>query len=243
MVLDDVPEQPARQEIPSARLHILLVEDDLRLSRALKRALEEEMHTVRVVGDGPAALERVAESEYDVIVLDLMLPTIDGLEVCREMRATGVRTPILILSARGDVLDRVSGLDAGADDYLAKPFALPELLARLRALTRRSARGIESLPKLQVGDLTLDPTIHCAIRGDKEIYLTVKEFLLLELLMRHKGQVLRRSQILDHVWDFDTELTSNVVDTYMHYLRRKIDKGFDQQLIQTIRGVGYRLRA
>jgi DNA-binding response OmpR family regulator len=224
-------------------MKVLICEDDARMARALKRALEEELHAVQVVEDGVAALELGADPGLDVIILDIMLPDLDGFEVCRRLRADGVHTPILILTARGEISDRVSGLDAGADDYLAKPFALPELLARLRALTRRNARGIESLPKLQVGDLTLDPTIHCAIRGDKEIYLTVKEFLLLELLMRHKGQVLRRSQILDHVWDFDTELTSNVVDTYMHYLRRKIDKGFDQQLIQTIRGVGYRLRA
>jgi DNA-binding response OmpR family regulator len=224
-------------------MKVLICEDDARMARALKRALEEELHAVQVVEDGEAALELGADPGLDVIILDIMLPDLDGFEVCRRLRADGVHTPILILTARGEVSDRVSGLDAGADDYLAKPFALPELLARLRALTRRNARGIESLPKLQVGDLTLDPTIHCAIRGDREIYLTVKEFLLLELLMRHKGQVLRRSQILDHVWDFDTELTSNVVDTYMHYLRRKIDKGFDQQLIQTIRGVGYRLRA
>jgi DNA-binding response OmpR family regulator len=224
-------------------MKVLICEDDTRMARALRRALEEELHAVQVVDDGVAALELGADPSLDVIILDIMLPDLDGFEVCRRLRADGVHTPILILTARGEISDRVSGLDAGADDYLAKPFALPELLARLRALTRRSARGIESLPKLQVGDLTLDPTIHCAIRGDKEIYLTVKEFLLLELLMRHKGQVLRRSQILDHVWDFDTELTSNVVDTYMHYLRRKIDKGFDQQLIQTIRGVGYRLRA
>jgi DNA-binding response OmpR family regulator len=224
-------------------MRVLICEDDTRLARALKRALEEELHAVQIVEDGNAALEQGADPGFDVIVLDIMLPGIDGIEVCRRLRDDGVHTPILILTARGDVSDRVSGLDAGADDYLAKPFALPELLARLRALARRNAKSIETLPKMRVGDLTLDPSIHCAIRGDKEIYLTVKEFVLLELLMRHKGQVLRRSQILDHVWDFDSELTSNVVDTYMHYLRRKIDKGFDQKLIQTIRGVGYRLKA
>ena len=243
MVLDGVPDQPSRQDIPSARLHILLVEDDVRLSRALKRALEEEMHAVQAVSDGPAALERAAESEYDVIVLDIMLPSIDGLEVCREMRATGVRTPILILTARGDVGDRVLGLDAGADDYLPKPFALPELMARIRALARRDYRNFSADRMLQAGGLTLDPSSHSASRGGREIYLTVKEFLLLDLLLRHRGQVLTRSQILDHVWDFDSDLSSNVVDIYMHYLRKKIDKGFDQPLIQTIRGVGYRLRA
>jgi DNA-binding response OmpR family regulator len=243
MLLDDVPDQPARGEIPSARLHILLVEDDVRLSRALKRALEEEMHTVHVVADGAAALERAAESEHDLIILDIMLPTIDGLEVCRELRSSGLRTPILILTARGDVSDRVRGLDAGADDYLPKPFALPELLARIRALSRRESKELGLAPTLQAGDLILDPSTHSAIRDGGEIHLTVKEFMLLDLLMRHKGQVLTRSQILDHVWDFDSEFSSNVVDIYMHYLRNKIDKGFSRPLIQTIRGVGYRLRS
>jgi len=200
------------------------------------------MHAVEVVGDGEAAFELGSEPTIDVIVLDVMLPTIDGLEVCRRLRADGVRTPILMLTARGDVSDRVRGLDAGADDYLPKPFALPELLGRLRALGRRNYKDVEPPPTLAVGDLTLDASTHSAIRAGTEIYLTVKEFMLLDLLMRHKGQVLSRSQILDHVWDFDNDLSSNVVDIYMHYLRNKIDKGFDQQMIQTIRGVGYRLR-
>jgi DNA-binding response OmpR family regulator len=154
-----------------------------------------------------------------------------------------VRTPILILTARGDVSDRVTGLDAGADDYLAKPFALPELLARVRALGRRNVSRPGGNGPMQIGDLTLDASTHSARRGGQEIYLTVKEFMLLDLLMRHKGQVLTRSQILDHVWGFDSDPSSNVVDIYMHYLRNKIDKGFEQRLIHTVRGVGYRLRA
>lgn len=223
-------------------MKVLICEDDLRLARALKRALEEELHVVEVVEDGKVALTVGTEPTLDAIVLDIMLPSLDGLEVCRRLRSIGIKTPILILTARGDVDERVSGLDAGADDYLAKPFALPELLARLRALGRRSAMDLDTGGRLQVGDLTLDPSTHSAIRGAREIYLTVKEFVLLELLMRHKGQVLTRSQILDHVWEFEHDLTSNVVDTYMHYLRNKVDKGFDRQMIQTIRGVGYRLR-
>jgi DNA-binding response OmpR family regulator len=224
-------------------MKILICEDDVRLARALKRALEEELHSVEVVEDGEAAFELGSEPTLDVIVLDIMLPGMDGLEVCRRLRAAGVYTPILILTARGDIEDRVGGLDAGADDYLPKPFALPELMARMRALSRRKSASIEAGRMLQAGDLALNPSTHSAIRGGREIYLTVKEFVLLELLMRHKGQVLTRSQILDHVWEFDNDLTSNVVDIYMHYLRNKIDKGFNPQMIQTVRGVGYRLKA
>jgi DNA-binding response OmpR family regulator len=242
MILKEAMEGPPHSQ-QAVRLKILLCEDDERLARALERALEEEMHSVEVVSDGAAALDLGFAPAVDVIILDVMLPVIDGLEVCRSLRAAGVHTPILILTARGDVSDRVRGLDAGADDYLAKPFALSELMARLRALSRRSAQGAEGARKMQVGDLTLDPSTHSALRAGKEIYLTVKEFMLLDLLMRHKGQVLTRSQILDHVWDFDEDLSSNIVDTYMHYLRNKIDKGFGLRLIETIRGVGYRLRA
>jgi DNA-binding response OmpR family regulator len=223
------------------RMKVLICEDDERLSRALKRALEEEMHTVDTVFDGQSALDLGYEPSLDVIILDIMLPVINGLEVCRLLRDGGVRTPILILTARGDVSDRVHGLDAGADDYLAKPFALAELLARLRALGRRRAPS-EGSGKLQVGDLILDPSTHSAIRGGKEINLTVKEFVLLDLLMRNRGLVLTRSQILDHVWELENDLTSNVVDIYIHYLRSKVDKGFDQPLNQTVRGVGYRLK-
>jgi DNA-binding response OmpR family regulator len=243
MVLSEVHEPPSRTAAQSVRLKILVCEDDVRLGRALKRALEEEMHSVQLVEDGQGALEFGVESSLDVIVLDVLLPGMDGFEVCTRLRADGVRTPILMLTALGAIEDRVKGLDAGADDYVPKPFALTELLARLRALSRRSIKAAGAEASLQAGDITLDPSTHSAVRAGKEVYLTVKEFMLLDLLMRHKGQVLTRSQILDHVWDFDAELSSNVVDIYMHYLRNKIDKGFDRPLIQTIRGVGYRLRA
>jgi DNA-binding response OmpR family regulator len=229
--------------MPRTGLKVLLVEDDVRLARALKRALEEEMHSVEVVADGATALELGVEASLDVLVLDVMLPVMDGFEVCRRLRAEGVSTPILILTARGDIEDRVRGLDAGADDYLAKPFALVELLARLRALGRRSSKNVDAGPRLQVGDLILDPATHSVVRSDREIALTVKEYVLLDLLMRHRGQVLSRSQILDHVWDLDGETSSNVVDTYIHYLRSKIEPGFDRPIIQTVRGVGYRLMA
>ncbi|MPZ49411.1 MAG: response regulator [Dehalococcoidia bacterium] len=222
-------------------MKILICEDDERLARALKRALEEEMHLVEIVSDGEQAIDLGYESALDLIILDVMLPGIDGLEVCRRLRQGGVRTPILILTARGGVSDRVNGLDAGADDYLPKPFALAELLARLRALGRRHIA--EGGAKMQVGDLILDPSTHSAVRSGREINLTVKEFVLLDLLMRHRGLVLTRSQILDHVWELENDLTSNVVDIYIHYLRSKIDKGFDKALIQTVRGVGYRLKA
>jgi DNA-binding response OmpR family regulator len=240
MVVTATPEPSLARSFP---LRILLCEDDANLSRALKRAFEEEMHSVQVVEDGHSALELGVEKALDVIVLDVMLPGIDGFEVCRRLRAEGVHTPILMLTARGDLSDRLTGLDAGADDYLPKPFALLELLARLRALGRRRVADLDSVRTLEVGNLKLDPSTHSATRSGKEVYLTVKEFMLLDLLMRHKGQVLTRSQILDHVWGFDSDLSSNVVETYMHYLRNKIDKGFDRKLVQTIRGVGYRLSA
>jgi DNA-binding response OmpR family regulator len=243
MVLYETTEQPVTQPNHSVRLKILVCEDNPRLARTLKRALEEEMHSVQIVEDGAAALELGAEESVDLIILDVMLPDRDGFEVCRSLRAAGVKTPILILTARGDVADRVRGLDAGADDYMPKPFALRELLARVRALSRRNVKTLVSSGPMRAGDLTLDPSTHSANRAGKDIDLTVKEFMLLDLLMRHKGQVLTRSQILDHVWGFDTELSSNIVDIYMHYLRNKIDKGLGAAMIQTIRGVGYRLRA
>jgi DNA-binding response OmpR family regulator len=223
-------------------MNILLAEDDLRLARAVRRVLEEEAHAVQSVGDGEAALSAATKQPFDVMVLDIMLPKLDGFEVCRKMRMAGVETPVLMLTARTDVQDRVNGLDAGADDYMVKPFAVAELLARVRALARRGARSQNGRDRLRAGDLVLDVSRHSAIRGKKEIELTVKEFQLLELLLRHQGQVLTRAQILDHVWQYDRDFASNVVDIYIHYLRNKIDKGFKTQLIQTIRGVGYTLQ-
>ncbi len=223
-------------------MKILLAEDDLRLARAVRRVFEEEAHHVENVGDGQAALDSATTRLFDVMVLDVMLPKLDGFDVCRRMRSAGVHTPVLMLTARTEVQDRVKGLDAGADDYLVKPFAVAELLARVRALARRGGRSGNGRDQLKAGDLTLDVSRHSAIRGSREIELTVKEFQLLELLLRHQGQVLTRMQILDHVWQYDRDFASNVVDIYIHYLRNKIDKGFKTQLIHTIRGVGYALK-
>ena len=222
-------------------MNILLAEDDLRLARAVRRVFEEEAHHVELVGDGQAALDQATDGAYDVMVLDVMLPKLDGFEVCQRLRGGGSRLPILMLTARTEVNDRVKGLDAGADDYMVKPFAVVELLARVRALSRRGARG-NGRDQLRAGDLLLDVSRHSAVRGNREIELTVKEFQLLELLLRHQGQVLTRAQILDHVWQYDRDFASNVVDIYIHYLRNKIDKGFKTQLIHTIRGVGYTLK-
>ena len=223
-------------------MKILLAEDDLRLARAVRRVFEEESHSVETVGDGTMALKSASGGAFDVLVLDVMLPEMDGFDVCKRMREGGVQTPVLMLTARTAVQDRVKGLDCGADDYMVKPFAVAELLARVRALGRRGARQSNGRATLRAGDLMLDVSRHSAVRGDKEIELTVKEFQLLELLLRHQGQVLSRTQILDHVWQYDRDFASNVVDIYIHYLRNKVDKGFDRQLIHTIRGVGYTLK-
>ena len=223
-------------------MKILLAEDDLRLARAVRRVFEEESHSVETVGDGASALASASRGAFDVLVLDVMLPEMDGFDVCKRMRENGVQTPVLMLTARTGVQDRVKGLDCGADDYMIKPFAVAELLARVRALGRRGARQANGRGQLRAGDLMLDVSRHSAVRGDKEIELTVKEFQLLELLLRHQGQVLSRTQILDHVWQYDRDFASNVVDIYIHYLRNKVDKGFDRQLIHTIRGVGYTLK-
>jgi DNA-binding response OmpR family regulator len=222
-------------------MHVLLVEDEPRLATAVRRALTEEGHVVDWVADGDEALEMARCEEFDAIVLDVMLPRRDGFSIARTLRGEGSRVPILMLTARDAVSDRVTGLDAGADDYLVKPFALSELLARVRALGRRSAMGSgQSL--LEVGDLALDLRSREAIRGGRRIELTSKEFALLELLMRHPGQVLTRTQLLDRVWSYDAPVESNVLETYIHYLRKKIDSGFDRKLIRTMRGAGYAIR-
>lgn len=222
-------------------MHILVAEDDVRLARVLRRVLQEDGHVVDVASDGLQALELASEPGADLIILDVMLPRMDGFDVCRSLRNAGVQTPILMLTARSGVDDRVRGLDVGADDYLVKPFALAELQARIRALTRRSPTVVER--PLRVADLSLDVSRHSAVRGGKEIPLSVKEFQLLEYFMRHPNQVLSRTQILDSVWQYDRAFTSNVVDIYVHYLRNKIDRGFPRRLLHTVRGVGYLLRA
>lgn len=222
-------------------VRVLVVEDSVRMSALLKRGLEEEGYAVEVAADGPEAVWAGSEFDYDVIVLDVMLPGVDGFEVCRRLRTAGCWSPVLMLTARHDVSDRIRGLDAGADDYLTKPFSFGELSARVRALLRRGAEPRPSM--LRVGDLRLDPSTRRAWRGDVELELSVKELTLLEFFMRRPGDVLSRTRILEHVWDFAFEGVSNVVDQYVAYLRRKIDRPFDRQDLQTIRGAGYRLRA
>jgi DNA-binding response OmpR family regulator len=224
-------------------MHILVVEDERRLANLLRRMLAEERHTVDMAHDGPAGLDLALSDTYDMVVLDLMLPDLDGIEICRQMRLNRVETPVLMLTARGAVEDRVKGLNVGADDYLIKPFAMEELLARVNALLRRRGRGLENGANLSVGDLTLDLVRHEARRAGRLIELTAKEFALLEFLMRHPGQVLTRTQITDHVWRYDLEALSNVVDLYIHYLRDKVDQGFGRQLIRTVRGIGYKIDA
>ena len=222
-------------------MRILVVEDEARLAGLLERSLEEEGHAVDIAGTGEDALDWVHGAAYDAIVLDVMLPGIDGLEVCRRLRANRVRTPILLLTARDAVGDRVAGLDAGADDYLVKPFAFAELSARLRALSRRPAETQETV--LRVGDLSLDPAARRVYRGEQEIELSNKEFRILEVLLRHRGQVVTRSMIAERVWDYDFPNATNVIDVHVRGLRRKLDDPYPGRLIQTVRGAGYRLDA
>jgi DNA-binding response OmpR family regulator len=224
-------------------MHILVVEDEQRLAYLLRRVLMEERHTVDLALDGETGLDLALSDTYDVVVLDVMLPKMDGIEVCRQMRADHIMTPVLVLTARGSVEDRVTGLNVGADDYLVKPFAMEELLARINALLRRRDRRFDESPQLVVGDLTLDLVRHEARRDGRIIELTAKEFALLEYLMRHAGRVLTRTQIVDAVWRYDLDALSNVVDIYIHYLRDKIDQGFSRPLIKTVRGIGYKIEA
>lgn len=223
-------------------MHILLVEDERRLATAVKRVMEEEGHVVDHVADGADALAQARSEPYDAIVLDIMLPSMNGYDVAKRLRAGGDATPILMLTARDSVQDRVQGLDAGADDYLVKPFALAELLARIRAIGRRSQMIPAVNNSLTVADLELDLRSHEATRSGRRIELTAKEFALLEALMRHPGQVLSRSQLLELVWNYDVLTESNVVDTYIHYLRTKVDKDSELKLIRTVRGAGYAIR-
>jgi two-component system, OmpR family, response regulator len=221
-------------------MRLLIVEDEEKLASLLARGLTEEGHAVDVAGNGDDALWMAAATEYDAIVLDVMLPGRDGLSTCRELRARKNWTPVLMLTARDAVEDRVNGLDTGADDYLAKPFSFSELLARLRAVARRAPT--ERPTVLEVGDLRLDPAAHRAWRGDKELPLSAKEFALLELFMRRPGTTLSRRTLLEGAWDMAFETRSNVVDVYIRYLRAKIDRPFGRESIETVRGAGYRLR-
>lgn len=218
-------------------MRILLVEDELKMARALRHGLEQEGHAIDVSADGADALSRAVEKDYDAVVLDVMLPTRDGFSVCREMRARGRWAPVLMLTARDAVEDRIRGLDAGADDYLVKPFAFGELLARLRALVRR---GVSERPcVIEVGDVTLDPAAHTVTRDGRPVELSAREFSLLEFLMRHASEVVSRTRILEQVWDINYEGFSNVVDVYVGYLRRKLERPFGRPLIRTVRGTGY----
>jgi two-component system OmpR family response regulator len=230
--------QPDHAEDP---MRVLIVEDEIKMASLIRRGLRAEGLAADVAIKGEDALWMAGASHYDAIVLDVMLPDIDGIETCRRLRADGNWTPVLMLTARDAVEDRVAGLDGGADDYLTKPFSFAELLARLRALARRGA--VERPAVLQVGDLRLDPAARRVHRGDREVSLSAKEFALLEAFMRRPGEVLSRLQLLEHAWDYDYENRSNVIDVYVRYLRDKVDRPFGVSTIETVRGAGYRLRA
>ena len=221
-------------------MRVLVVEDEVKMASLVRRGLVEEGHVADVAGTGEDAVWMAQAHPYDAIVLDVMLPGQSGFETCRRLRNVGVWSPVLMLTARDGVEDRVAGLDAGADDYLAKPFSFAELLARLRALARRG--GVERPAELLVGELRLDPATRRAWRGETEIALSPKEFALLETFMRRPGQVLSRLQLIEHAWDFAYENRSNVVDVYVRYLREKIDRPFGRASLETVRGAGYRLR-
>ncbi len=221
-------------------MRVLVVEDDVKLAGLIRRGLQADGIAADVAGRGEDALWMAGSTAFDAIVLDVMLPEIDGFEVCRRLRADGVWSPVLMLTARDAIDDRVRGLDEGADDYLTKPFSFAELGARLRALVRRGP--IERPTVLEAGDLRLDPATQRVWRGDSDVSLSAKEFALLETFMRRPGQVLDRFQLLEHAWDYDYENRSNVVDVYVRYLREKIDRPFGADSIETVRGAGYRLR-
>ena len=221
-------------------VHVLVVEDEVKMAALIRRGLTEQGLTVDVSGSGEEAVLMAAATSYDAIVLDVILPGIDGFETCRRLRVKGVWTPVLMLTARGALEDRVAGLDGGADDYLTKPFSFVELLARLRALVRRGQA--ERPTVIEVGDLRLDPASREVWRGEEEIDLSAKEFTLLEVFMRNPGHVLSRTQLLEQAWEYDFEHRSNVIEVYIRYLRRKIDQPFGVASLETVRGAGYRLR-
>jgi DNA-binding response OmpR family regulator len=220
-------------------MRILVIEDEEKIAAFIKRGLREEGYAVDVAHDGEAGYCMAAENEYDLIVLDIMLPQRNGLSLCRQLRADGVTIPLVMLTAKDSVQDKVTGLDSGADDYVTKPFAFEELLARIRVLLRKSAK---QATQLQVGDLEFDLVTHKVKRGGKEIVLTMKESALLEYLMRNAGSIVTRTMISEHVWETDFDTFTNVIDVYINYLRNKIDAGHQRKLIYTIRGRGYILR-
>jgi DNA-binding response OmpR family regulator len=222
-------------------MRVLIVEDEPAIADFIVRGLTEQGHAVDRVADGEAALDMIDSATFDVIVLDIMLPKLDGLEVCRRLRQAGNRTPILLLTARDAIEDRVRGLDTGADDYLVKPFAFDELIARIRALFRREPGLIGSL--LRVADLELDTLTRTATRAGRAISLTTKEYTLLEYMMRNPNRVLTRTMISERVWNYDSFNVANVIDVYIGHLRRKIDDAEDVKLIHTVRGAGYRIAA
>lgn len=222
-------------------MRILVVEDEPRMAKLIRQGLEEDTYAVDVVANGAEALDWVQSADYDVLLLDILLPGMDGLAVCRQVRNHGYTMPILMLTALGTLPDKVTGLDSGADDYLVKPFAIEELTARLRAITRRD--GGQKTVELQVADLILDTATKRAHRGAQQIELSAKEYALLETLMRNADRVLSRDQIIDHVWNMEYDAESKLIEVYVYNLRKKIDEGFEPKLIQTVRGLGYRIGA
>jgi heavy metal response regulator len=222
-------------------MRILVVEDEKKVASFIQRGLAAESHAVDVAYDGEAGLARILAGEYDLILLDVMLPRRDGIEVLHEIRRRKLTVPVLLLTARASVADRVAGLDAGADDYLAKPFAFEELLARVRALLRRGAGAASTV--LSAADLRLDPVSRQVSRAGRKVELTAKEFALLEFFLRHPGRVLSRPLIAQHVWGVEADSFTNVIDVYVNYLRKKIDQDFETKLIHTVRGVGYVLKS
>jgi len=222
-------------------MRLLVVEDERKVSNFIRKGLEEEGYAVDVASDGETALHMALDRVHDLIILDIQLPKMDGLSLLHELRREKVATPVLLLTVRATIEDKVLGLDAGADDYLTKPFAFEELVARVRALLRRQGEG--KPPTLRVGDLTLDPARRMVFRGDRRIDLTTREFALLDYFMRNPGRVLTRTMIAEHVWNYNFDSMTNIIDVYVNYLRKKIDSEHDQKLIRTIRGVGYMLKA
>ncbi|MEK7572122.1 MAG: response regulator transcription factor [Patescibacteria group bacterium] len=220
-------------------MRILIVEDEHKIAASLKRGLEQESYAVDIAHTGNEGLDFALGEEYDIIILDRMLPEIDGIEICKSIRAEKIHTPILLLTAKGQTHDKVEGLNAGADDYLVKPFAFEELLARLRALQRRPTKTLATL--LSFKDLSLNTLTFEVKRGNKQVQLSGKEFALLEFLLRHIDQTLTKEKIISHVWNYEADILPNTVEVYIGYLRNKIDKDFDTKLIQTVRGFGYKL--